>query len=249
MENLIIGKANTMYTLWEKAVYNFKNYTTERYTFLKNVSKSLDKVKELYPELTIDESLRGTTYIEKTIKKEPEQFLNKFDFGKYEGELLTSVNDTNYLVWYLNSNKHKNKAQAEWAKENLDNIRFYDGEFYDGVFMTIKEYEQIVEKRTKLEALATKIKSEKSIVCTAISNIDYRGYLDIIYDDIRITVHFTGETKEYNYQGYEYYLPVTGGKAKRIKNKQVILNVEDVKVCYCKCDSIEIVSNSIDISK
>jgi hypothetical protein len=249
MENLIIGKANTMYTLWNKRVINHESYTTERYTFLKNVSKDLNKVKRLYPELIIDESLRGATRIEKTIKKEPEQFLDRFDFGQYEGNLLNSVDDTKYLVWYLNSNKDKNATQAEWAKENLDNIRFYDGPFYDGVFMTIKEYEQIVEKRAKLEAIVNKIKEEKSIICTATTNIDYKGFLIVMYEDVRITVHFTGEIKEYNYQGFYYYLPVIGGKAKRIKNKEIVLNVEDVEVCYCMGDYIQITANSIDLSK
>lgn len=237
MENLIIGKANTMYTLWNKTIINSKKCA---FTYLKNISKSLDKVKELYPELTIDESLRGKTYIERTIDK-PIEDVDKFNYGKYKGELLSSVNDTNYLLWYLNDNKNSNEAQAEWAKENLNNIKFYDGEF-----ISTKEYNAIIENKTKLETIFNKIKTEKSLVCTAVSNIDGNGFLNVMYEDVNIPVQFTGETAEYYYLDYEYYLPVIKGKAKRIKNKSIILNVEDIEISEF---DLQITANSINISK
>lgn len=244
MRNLVIGKANVMYTLWDKTVINSKNYISESYRFLKNVSKSLDKVKELYPGLTIDESLRGNTYIERMVYK-PLEDVDKFNYGKYKGELLTSVNDTNYLIWYLNGNK-SNDAQIEWAKENLEIVRFYDG-----WFRTIEEYNKIIGRKAKAEAIFNEIKSENSITCTAVSNILGGEFLYVEYGDVKdfdIVVKFTGETKRFTYNGYEYYLPVVGGKVKRIKNKSIKVMIGDIKISE-NGFGLLITTNSIDLSK
>lgn len=239
MRNLVIGKANTMYTLWNKTVINSKKYV---FSYLKNVSKSLDKVKELYPGLTIDESLRGKTYIERTIDK-PMEDVDKFNYGKYKGELLSSVNDVGYIIWYLNDNKNSNEAQAEWAKENLDNVRFYNG-----WFRSVEEYNQIIERKTKVETIFNKINAEKSIICTAVSNIDCNGFLNVMYEGVNISVQFTGETVEYYYLSYEYCLPVIKGKAKRIKNKSIKLAIEDAEIIEDGFDLL-ITTSSIDLSK
>jgi hypothetical protein len=233
-----------MYTLWDKTVINCKNYTSESYTFLKNVSKSLDKVKELYPGLTVDESLRGNVRIERMVYK-PSEDVDKFNYGKYKGELLTSVNDINYLIWYLNGN-NGNDAQIEWAKENLESVRFYDG-----WFRTIEEYNKIMEQKAKAETLFNKIKAEKSITCTAVSNIMGGEFLYVEYGDVKdfdIVVKFTGESRRFTYNGYEYYLPVVGGKAKRIKNKSIKVVIDDIKITE-NGFGLLITANSIDLSK
>lgn len=67
---LKIGFATQFYTLWNVEVES--NYSTvngvhylsgqtARYNFIKNISTSLEKTKALYPDLDIDDSLRGKT--------------------------------------------------------------------------------------------------------------------------------------------------------------------------------------------
>ena len=59
----VIGFANKFYTLWNvtsKVVESkYSKDTLVTNTYIKNISMDIDKVKELYPDVEIDESLRG----------------------------------------------------------------------------------------------------------------------------------------------------------------------------------------------
>lgn len=46
----------------------------------------------------------------------------------------------------------------------------------------------------------------------------------------RIVVLVVNEAKEQYYNGYRYYLPIINGKAKRLKNKTITLNVNEYKI-------------------
>ena len=112
MTTQIIGFANKFYTLWdyiEEGQYVTDGYgkhhkvgTIHRFFYIKNISIDLDKVKSLYPNLTIDDQLRGKTssfsYDEKIDLPE-----NYFWKGKYKGMLIDEIlqSDFQYCLWFV----------------------------------------------------------------------------------------------------------------------------------------------------
>lgn len=112
MKNLIVGFANQYYTLWsvtEEANYvtdaygnNWKSQEWSRFTYIKNVSKDLNKVKELYPNIGIDDGLRGKSRSFNGEKK-PTLPDGYFWFGKYYGHTIDEVieKDFNYCLWAI----------------------------------------------------------------------------------------------------------------------------------------------------
>jgi hypothetical protein len=85
------------------------NYTY--YTFHKNISKDLDKVKELYPDVSIDEGLRG---ISRSFSKKGTEDLSPelIKFGKYYGMTISEIaeKDFDYLLW-LRDNCYSSKTR------------------------------------------------------------------------------------------------------------------------------------------
>ena len=135
----IIGFAEKFYTLWQYEVKeNFvansqgNKYCTSiitTFTFVKNVSMSLEVVKSLYPKTEIDLTLRGKTTVLRTVKKDlPSEF---FWFGKYYGQKIDDIieSDFNYCIWakentntpYL-SKHHKILAHFEAKKQKTNDL-------------------------------------------------------------------------------------------------------------------------------
>lgn len=117
----IIGFASQYYTLWSYRtettyvadVYGkhwpSQNYTY--YTFHKNISKDLDKVKELYPDVSIDEGLRGQQR-SFSVKGKTDLTPELIKFGKYNGYTISEIAemDFNYLLW-LRDNVYGNDVR------------------------------------------------------------------------------------------------------------------------------------------
>ena len=85
-----------------------------------------------------------------------------------------------------------------------------------------KETEEILAKNS----IINKLQNKEEISLDIQYNPDYEGEIrinDIIYQF---------DVQEYSYQGMLYYLPVINGKAKRIKNKTIILTNYE----YCPLD-------------
>lgn len=111
-----IGFATQYYTLWDHVVT--PHYTTDAYGnhhhdrnihsyyYIKNISTDLEKVKAQYPDVVIDESLRGKTrdwqYTEHIEK--PAGF---FWFGKYYGMKIDDIllSDFSYCLWAMDYNR------------------------------------------------------------------------------------------------------------------------------------------------
>lgn len=106
----VIGFATEYYTLWNYSVSpvyksnvvvngvcpQIVGYNHD-YFYIKNISKDLDKVKKLYPGVTIDECLRGVS--RRTFRRfeKVEVSIDCFSFGQLEGQSIsTSTN-----VWQL----------------------------------------------------------------------------------------------------------------------------------------------------
>jgi len=105
----VIGFAKQFYTLWDyEAVPRFitdsygKHHQTgvnHNYYYIKNVSIDLNKVKALYPDIEIDNELRGMSSFTRNEKLDlpPYYFWN----GKYAGRLIDEIMETDfqYCLW------------------------------------------------------------------------------------------------------------------------------------------------------
>jgi hypothetical protein len=112
--NHIIGFASQYYTLWTYRTettyvtdaygkhWPSQNYTY--YTFHKNISKDVDKVKELYPDVSIDEGLRGQ-HRSFSVKGKKDLTPELIKFGKYTGYTISEIAemDFDYLLWLRNN--------------------------------------------------------------------------------------------------------------------------------------------------
>lgn len=125
--NYVIGFTNKYYTLWSyNTVTNYITISDKRlpstkttqYTYIKNISINIETVKRLYPNVSIDEGLRGKKRnFVVTENIFPDNVLN---FGKYAG---TSIDDLfeldfSYIQW-LHSNSSKRgyiEEHPKWIK-------------------------------------------------------------------------------------------------------------------------------------
>jgi len=117
----IIGFASQYYTLWSYRTdtryvtdshgNHRPSYSETRYTFHKNVSTDIEKVKLIYPNLPIDESLRGK-HCSFVIKGTEDLSPELIKFGKYSGLTISEIasTDFNYLMW-LRDNCYSSKTK------------------------------------------------------------------------------------------------------------------------------------------
>jgi len=106
----IIGFATKFYTLWYYEAEN--QYRTDSYgnhhqtginhkfNYIKNISFDLDKVKSIYPNVEIDEELKGKTssFVRNEKLDLPDGY---FWGGKYAGKLIGEIleSDFQYCLW------------------------------------------------------------------------------------------------------------------------------------------------------
>jgi hypothetical protein len=105
----IIGFATQFYTLWNyEAVTQHKQDSygkyhktcvEHKYYYIKNISRDIDKVKSLFPNVEIDNELRGTSSFTRNEKFDLPN--NYFWAGKYADNLIDDVMnvDFNYCLW------------------------------------------------------------------------------------------------------------------------------------------------------
>ncbi|MDH6308114.1 hypothetical protein M2451_002633 [Dysgonomonas sp. PFB1-18] len=217
---LVIGFASKYYTLWNVVIT--PQYTTDaygehwhtgnhyQYSYMKNISSDIVKVKELYPSVTIDDGLRGITTREwgKTVKiNMPPNYLT---FGKYTGRTVEDIAsvDLQYLIWALD-NMYIEPAQ----KEAICSTKEY------------KEYQaQIQMEINNKLARISPLKSGKHILTILSNPCEGKAFVNIT-DGHNIELRFR-QTKEYFYNGFPYELPVMAGKAKRVKCKAIEYNLQ-----------------------
>lgn len=117
----IIGFASQYYTLWSyrtETKYitdaygnHWPSYEQTYYTFHKNISKDIEKVRELYPTTTIDEGLRGISR-SFSLKGTEDLSPELIKFGKYYGMMIHEIaeKDFKYLLW-LRDNCYSSKTR------------------------------------------------------------------------------------------------------------------------------------------
>ena len=158
----------------------------------------------------------------RSFKKKDIEFTNNdtFRFGKYEGRKIKDVKDLKYTKWYfkqIEDSNHK-KFIKDYLYDNWYEFRTNsDGEEYVVSPITIK-YEE--EKKVKQNDALEKAINGKKVLLEITSNPREDGR--IVVDGV---VYYFPKVVSRYYAGYIYYVPVTNGKAKRIKNKIIEANL------------------------
>ena len=239
MTTTAIGFSNKYYTLWRieeetRPLGNGCTYVVTHYNYIKNISFDKDKAFAQYPEAVFDENLRG---IRKSWSSKPVEVwtcVDVFRFGKYKFQKIAENSDTNYIAWYWDniSDSHKDyvgqvlKSRGYEIRTQTYTYRDYNtGKMRENTHTWLVSPEMLKEEKKANELktrMLNKFNNHEIIELHIDYNVDSDGEIEI--NDI--TYKFE-EVKENCYQGFIYYLPVINGKAKRIKNKDIIITDYD----------------------
>ena len=251
---LIIGFSNVMFTLWDVQEHN--SYTTDswgnhhlssswvQYTYLKNVSKSREKVIELYPDLTINEEIRGTKSYEVSIyedKYSPEVFSKGF----LSGTLISECSDISNLKWSYWA--ERNSERCDNILKQMESLGYFFVSEYNCWF-TKEELAEKQRKETEREQINKLYESEVKRINELYNSYESGGEIEIEMDrnlteygvialvsdlanehnfngyDVVLRVKFEDYVVNY-YNGYGYGLPAIKGKGKRVKGKTLVCQV------------------------
>lgn len=215
-----IGFANVYYTLWditsEVCKYQapdgkiYPSYTIVHYAYIQNISKDLEKVKSLYPDVEIDLELKGTKSYS-IEKKEIDLSPEILKFGKYAGFNVNELVKIDFkYVLYMIENYG---ARDSWkiAKKTPEYIEY------------LNEKQNSLNKQ--IEALQPLTSGKYKFIVEMNPNKDGNVYISIS-DFHEVRLHFN-DIKPYSYNGYEYFLPIfKDGKSKRIKSKELEYTLE-----------------------
>lgn len=222
----VIGFATVMYTLYNyeiTEIMDHKGYPTGEFycycSFVKNISSDINKVKALYPDLKIDETLHGHIvsykYGKSGIEEPRETPVHevKFPFGKHKGGVIVDCPDAGYIAWVLGNNVFHgtpNAMAAVAVRAEQLGIKEFNHRFWTPEEMESDEY------RNTVKFIET-IESGNPFEVIFDRNLDICGH---VYNN-----RFEYAFNEYKEMGSSYYgmysLPVVNGKAKRIKNKAI----------------------------
>ena len=226
MKKYIIGFATKHHTLWTMEVSLIKESgkTTikTRYEFIQNLGYDYDKVREKYPDLEFDETLRGKSASFETVKHEYDD--DVFHCGKYAGKKIAECTDESYLAWWFNNNaKDSHKEIIMGMVEN-----FQEYAFYKDAIISKQSFLKTMSFEKDLEYFSNHVSEKFPIEFSPERNLDYAGLVAVNHV---ITAKFPNfKTSEYN--GYQYGLPLDSkNKAKRIKNKNLVItdySVEEI---------------------
>lgn len=245
----IIGFAGKYYTLWSVISTEVKNereiYTQRTYAYLKNISMNIDKVKSLYPDVKIDKTLNGkhsyTTIENYTRIVDP----NEFTFGKYLGKRIDVVADVEYTCWYsqqIISEENRN-ACYEFLKLHgyvVIEDRIYSPEEYEKIQSANRICDELLENNAKQGYI--------DLTITENAHYDAEGFCVLPTNIKGVYIVCEEGAKAMYYQGWEYYLPIFDGKAKRMKNKTVRIQTTNTLVsCWRGLKQIYIIPDNIKV--
>lgn len=221
----VIGFATQFYTLWDysqEPTYQTDAYGNHHctgvkhiYSYIKNISTDLDKVKVLYPTLVIDESVKGKTNSFDYYAKQ-DLPANYFWGGKYRGKLIDEimVSDFQYCLW----------SALNYGGKTADYIKAHP------IYLAHIEAEEKA-KQTELDNAQT-LKVGDVVELEFVRN----GYnADEEYKECWTEARL-GETEIAVCCGgvrlvegmYPYLMPMINGKAQKTKGKKIEVKVTEV---------------------
>lgn len=241
---LKIGFATEFFTLWDvssEVMYttnmrgeHHASYEKVSYYYMQNLSKdeasAIKKAKERgCTILEVDNELFGrNNSFSKEIKLSSElrSDINPFfTYGKYTSQAILECTDIKYLAWYFGETSNR------YAKQILLDNNYYE---VNGQVLDIEAYNRhlsYIESRKETDLLVSKIEAAGEMEIDFIMLQNPRRYEKLSPTDCNIDVVFD-DVQEMHYKGMDYYLPVIGGKARRIKNKSIkaIVRIERMDI-------------------
>lgn len=230
---LLIGFAEKYYTLWthwfepiwERDSDSNMTYhqvgVTEHFSYERNVSMDINKVKKIHPNVEIDMALRGITQSWSTVKYDNGIFRG----GKYRGRKIDDILkiDFDYCIWSASNYNYV----SDYLETNAQYILY------------IMKQEA---KRKKLEDGFGWLKVGDEVEIEFITN-GYRGdfydnntnmwdrcFSNAKYGDIELKVEHNSGGKQVDGM-YPYIMPViNGNQPHRIKNKTLKVKVLKIKL-------------------
>lgn len=226
----VIGKANKFYTLWEitnesRPLGNGRTYNVTIYSFIKNLSFNKEDAMAKVPGAEVDESIHGHRSFERI--KYPTPPADEFRYGKYCGTKVVDCNDIDYLAWAWNNSDSIFSEESRPIVESklvdagyrkLNNSTCYSDP------TTVAEWEAEQEKLD--EFINSLNNNEIHIVLN--TNLNDEGVAYLLNGNVEIKFN---DISEFYYNGYNYYLPLDDkGKAKRIKNKKLVITAKNIEI-------------------
>lgn len=224
----IIGFANVFYTLW--TVEEFQVHKTDnngnahlsaieyKYTYIKNISTDLEKVKLEFPNTELDLDLRGNVGFSRF--EQIELPINIFWSGKYDGFLIDTVIDIDfdYCLWCVKNSHYK-------VRDYIKSLPKYLA-YLQGIELNKQEKINNMPKLNigdviQLDFISNGFNSDE------ISNV---CFADATFNGFDVRVKSNGF--KYVDGRYPYEMIMINGKAKRTKNKTVLVTIADVKIDF-----------------
>lgn len=228
---IIIGFSEKYFTLWNV----FSDERRQDFQYVKNISMDIDVVREKYPDVEIDYTLRGAGRI---VIEKPKINDDSFQRGQYIGLNIVDCKDYDYMFWYYSNCANEREQETIMTVLEPIGYRIVSDNGYD-TLMTPNEVKKYEERKRIFDETLNVIKNVGNIEVTITSNPEY-GYEGFPYmmttdnDNVIIVVE---DAVERFYKGYMYLLPIINGKVRRVKNNK--MNVD--------CSKYEITDNRIYI--
>ena len=219
-----IGFTSKFYTLWDVTVEHFTNEygrKGERVTanYIKNVSMDEQAARAKYPDAPVDLGLRGHSSFCRT-KWEPLPS-DVFPCGVYMGKPIADCTDFGYLYWAIDTCMLCGESRDIAVAVLLGSGQYGQ---YDGMILPMNRVNDLLAEDAVRDEIAAAIDINGCVELLNVSNIkdwDENGFgsetgvdrVNLIWDRAAI--------ERFEYNGWEYFLPVKGGKAKRIKGKKL----------------------------
>jgi len=219
-----IGFTSKFFTLWDVTVEHFTNAYGRKgervtATYIKNVSMDEQAARAKYPDAPVDMTLRGHSSFTRT-NWEPLPS-DVFPCGKYVGEPIAECSDWSYLYWAVDTNMLCGESRDIAVSVLLKSGNY--GE-YDGRVMPMERVNELLAEDAARNEIAAAIDLNGCVELLNVSNIkdwDKNGFGSETGVDRVNLIWERAAIERFEYNGWEYFLPVKGGKAKRIKGKKL----------------------------
>ena len=237
-----IGFASKFYTLWDVDVHTVTNEYGRKgrcvtATFIKNISIDEQAARAKYPNAPVDMTLRGHSSWRRT-EWEPMPS-DVFPCGQYMGKPIAECRDFGYLYWAVDRNMLCGESR-EIAVDAL--LKSGEYVYYAGTLMKAEIAAQYEQADAALDEIVAGIDATGVIEVVSKTNIqiwdskagdDFLTHLTCgsYTDNDAVNVYWPESMVNwFQYNGYDYGLPVKAGKAKRIKGKSIKIVVDSYTV-------------------